>query len=69
MTMRCGKVKLGQLTYFSSRALVIQRAEGDVGQQDGDVEEDGGGGVLQQTAVLPRYTWEYYKRYDDSHQS
>lgn len=36
------------LTDLATRALVIQGAEGDGGEEDGDVEEDGRGHVLQQ---------------------
>lgn len=59
------------LTDLSSRAFVIQWPEGDGGQQNGDVEEDSGGGVLQQTAVLPGYTlMDYSKRsYNSSRKS
>lgn len=59
------------LTDLSSRAFVVQRPEGDGGQQNGDVEEDSGGGVLQQTAVLPGYTlMDYSKRsYNSSRRS
>ena len=39
--------ELASLTYFPSGALVVERAEGDGRQQNGDVEEDGRGGVLQ----------------------
>ncbi len=44
-------------TYLSSRALVVQRAERNGRQQDGDVEEDGCGGVLQQRSVSVQNTW------------
>lgn len=44
------------LTYLSSCAFVIQRAKGDSRQQNGDVEENSRGGVLQQTAIFPSYT-------------
>lgn len=45
-----------RLTYLSSCAFVVQRAKGDSRQQNGDVEENSRGGVLQQTAVFPSYT-------------
>ena len=39
--------ELPSLTYFPSGALVVERAKGDGRQQNGNVQEDGRGGVLQ----------------------
>lgn len=38
-------------TYLAARALVVEGAERDGGEEDGDVEEDGRGHVLQQRFV------------------
>lgn len=35
-------------TYLATRALVVERSERDGGEEDGDVEEDGRGHVLEQ---------------------
>lgn len=45
------------LTDLATRALVIQGAEGDGGEEDGDVEEDGRGHVLQQGFITADDTW------------
>lgn len=44
-------------TYLAARALVVEGAESDGGEQDGDVEEDGCGHVLQQGFITANYTW------------
>lgn len=41
----------GLPTNLAASTLVIERAKGDGGQQDGDVKEDGCGQVLQQRLV------------------
>lgn len=49
-------IKTAVRTYLSPCAFVIQRAKGNSRQQNGNVEENGGGGVLQETTILTRYT-------------
>ncbi len=51
-----GNNQTAVLTDLSSCAFVIQRAEGNGRQQNGNVEENSCGRVFQQTAVLPDYT-------------
>lgn len=40
-------------TDLAARALIVERAESDGRQQDGDVQEDGRGHVFQQGLVVP----------------
>lgn len=42
-------------TDLATRALVVEGAEGDGGEEDGDVEEDGRGHVLEQGLVAANY--------------
>lgn len=42
-------------TDLATRALVVEGAEGDGGEEDGDVEEDGCGHVLEQGLVAANY--------------
>lgn len=44
------------LTDLATCALVIEGAKGDGREEDGDVEEDGCGHVLQQGFVTANYT-------------
>ena len=43
-------------TDLSAGALVVERAEGDGRQQDGNVQEDGRRHVLQQSLVASHHT-------------
>lgn len=43
-------------TDLATRALVVEGAEGDGGEEDGDVEEDGRGHVLEQGLVAANYS-------------
>lgn len=43
-------------TYLATCALVIEGAKSDGGQEDGNVEEDGCGHVLQQGFITANYT-------------
>ncbi len=43
-------------TYLATCALVIEGAKSDGGEEDGNVEEDGGGHVLQQGFITANYT-------------
>lgn len=43
-------------TYLATCTLVVEGAERDGGQEDGDVEEDGGGHVLQQGFITANDT-------------
>lgn len=45
------------LTDLPTRALVVEGTEGDGGEEDGDVEEDGCGHVLQQGLITANDTW------------
>lgn len=45
------------LTDLPTRALVVEGTEGDGGEEDGDVEEDGRGHVLQQGLITANDTW------------
>lgn len=47
---------LRALTDLATRAFVIEGAESDGREEDGDVEEDGGGHVLQQGFIAANYT-------------
>lgn len=42
-------------TDLATRALVVEGAKGDGGEEDGDVEEDGRGHVLEQGLVAANY--------------
>lgn len=44
-------------TYLATSAFVIEGAESDGGEEDGDVEEDGCGHVLQQGFITADDTW------------
>ena len=43
-------------TNLATRALVVEGAKSDGREEDGDVEEDGGGHVLQQGLVAAHNT-------------
>lgn len=47
---------LFSLTDLATRALVVQGTESDGGEEDGDVEEDGRGHVLQQGFITANDT-------------
>lgn len=54
-------------TDLSARALVVERAERNGGQQDGDVQEDGRGHVLQQGLVVTHDACRGRQAHTDSH--
>lgn len=47
---------LSALTDLAARALVVEGSESDGGEEDGDVEEDGRGHVLQQGFIAANDT-------------
>lgn len=53
----CVCVEACACTYLATCALVIEGAESDGREEDGDVEEDGCGHVLQQGFITANYTW------------
>lgn len=46
----------GALTDLAARALVVEGPKSDGGEEDGDVEEDGRGHVLQQGFIAANDT-------------
>lgn len=54
-------------TYFTTCTLIIEGAESDGGKEDGDVQEDGCGHVLQQGFITANNTWGEYKQKHMSH--
>lgn len=56
---QCEDISVGKRphTYLATCAFVIEGAESDGGEEDGNVEEDGCGHVLQQGFITANYTW------------